>query len=322
MLLFSTGPALLGIGDQWNDLKAPIGNVGKMTNTGFDISINSRNFVRSDFSWNTSLIFSHYKNKLVRLINDQSSIDGRVYYDRFLITHTVPGYAVGSFYGLVTDGLYRTQDELNSSFPQFGYAVAQNQTWLGDIRFKDINGDKVIDAKDITFIGSPIPKFTYGITNNFSYKGFDLSVFIQGSQGAKIFNFLKWQLEKMDNAYYNQSTAVMDRYTADNINGSLPRFTNTNTNNVYMSDRYIESGSYLRVQNLTVGYRLPSSIISKAHISNLRVYLSIQNLLTISGYSGYDPEVGAYNNTIRLMNVDMGHYPNPRTISFGANVEF
>jgi TonB-linked SusC/RagA family outer membrane protein len=322
MLLFSTGPALLGIGDQWNDLKAPIGNVGKMTNNGYDISINSRNITGSGFNWNTSLVFSHFKNKLVNLINDQSSIDGRVYYDRFLITHTVPGYAVGSFYGLVTDGLYRTQDDLTNSYPQFGYAVAQNQTWLGDVRFKDISGDKIIDSKDITFIGSPIPKFTYGLTNTFSYKNFDLSVFIQGSEGAKIFNFLKWQLEKMDNAYYNQSTAVMDRYTADNINGSLPRFTNTNTNNVYMSDRYIESGSYLRVQNFTLGYRLPSSIIGKVHISSLRVYMSIQNLLTISGYSGYDPEVGAYNNTIRLMNVDMGHYPNPRSISFGANVEF
>jgi TonB-dependent starch-binding outer membrane protein SusC len=322
MLLFSTGPSLLGIGDQWNDLKAPIGNVGKMTNTGFDISINSKNIVKGDFSWNTGFVFSHYKNKLESLINDQSSIDGRVYYDRFLVTHTVPGYSVGSFYGLVTDGLYRTQADLDASLPQFGYAVAQNQTWLGDVRFKDINGDSKIDAKDITFIGSPLPKFTYGLTNTFRYKDFDLSVFLQGSYGSKIFNFLKWQLEKMDNAYYNQSTAVMDRYTADNLEGSLPRFTNSNTNNVYMSDRYIESGSYMRVQNVTLGYRLPSAITTKAKISSLRVYLTVQNLFTFSKYSGYDPEVGAYNNTIKLMNVDMGHYPNPRSVSVGANVEF
>jgi hypothetical protein len=322
MLLFSTGPSLLGIGDQWNDLKAPIGNVGKMTNKGFDLSITSHNISKGNFSWNTTLILSHYKNELVKLINDQSSIDGRVYYDRFLITHTVPGFAVGSFYGLKTDGLFRTQDDLNNSLPQFGYAVAQNQTWFGDVRFKDVTPDGVIDAKDITFIGSPIPKLTYGFTNNFQFKGFDASIFFQGSYGAKIFNFLKWQLEKMDNAYYNQSTAVMDRYTDTNTNGSLPRFTNSNTNNVYMSDRYIENGSYLRAQNLTIGYRLPAAITKKAMISNLRVYMTIQNLFTISGYSGYDPEVGAYNNTIRLMNVDMGHYPNPRTFTFGANVEF
>lgn len=218
--------------------------------------------------------------------------------------------------------MFRTQADLDNSLPQFGYSIAQNQTWLGDVRFKDINNDNIIDARDITFIGSPLPKFTYGITNTFQYKGFDLSLFLQGSYGAKIFNFLKWQIEKMDNAYYNQSTAVLDRYTADNITGSLPRFTNTNTNNVYMSDRYIESGSYLRVQNFTIGYKLPTEIVRKVQMSSLRVYASIQNMFTFSKYSGYDPEVGAYNNTIRLMNVDMGHYPNPRTISFGANVEF
>ena len=322
MLLFSTGPALLGVGDQWDDLKAPIGNVGQMTNTGIDLSITSRNIVSSDFSWTTSVIFSHFKNRLDKLINEATSIDGRVYYDRFTVTHTVPGYAVGSFYGLKTDGLFRTQADLDNSLPQFGYSIAQNQTWLGDVRFKDINNDNIIDARDITFIGSPLPKFTYGITNTFQYKGFDLSLFLQGSYGAKIFNFLKWQIEKMDNAYYNQSTAVLDRYTADNITGSLPRFTNTNTNNVYMSDRYIESGSYLRVQNFTIGYKLPTEIVRKVQMSSLRVYASIQNMFTFSKYSGYDPEVGAYNNTIRLMNVDMGHYPNPRTISFGANVEF
>jgi hypothetical protein len=223
---------------------------------------------------------------------------------------------------LKTDGLFRTPDDLDNSLPQFGYAIAQNQTWLGDIRFKDINGDKIINSSDYTFIGSPIPKFTYGLTNTFQYKNFDLSVFLQGSYGAKIYNFLKWQIERMNNAYMNQSTTVMDRYTADNTGGSLTRFTSTNTNNTAMSDRYIEDGSYLRVQNLTLGYRLPQNIISKVRITNLRAYISIQNLLTFSKYSGYDPEVGVYNNTIRLMNVDMGHYPNPRTISIGANVEF
>ena len=142
MLLFSTGPSLLGIGSAWNDLKAPIGNVGEMTNTGIDLNITSRNIVKSDFSWTTTLIFSHYKNELVKLINDQSSIEGKVYYDWYTITHTVPGYPVGSFWGLQTDGLFRTQDDLDNSYPQFGYAVAENQTWLGDIRFKDQNDDQ------------------------------------------------------------------------------------------------------------------------------------------------------------------------------------
>lgn len=322
MLLFSTGPSLLGIGDAWNDLKAPIGNVGEMTNTGIDLSITSRNIIKNDFNWSTTLIFSSYKNKLVKLINDKSSIDGKVYYDNYLITHTVPGYAVGAFWGLVTDGLYRTQDDLDNSIPQFGYAVAENQTWLGDVRFKDVVPDAKIDAADMTFIGSPIPKFTYGLTNAFQLKDFDLSIFIQGSYGSKIYNFLKWQIERMNNGYYNQSRTVMDRYTDLNTDGALPRFTNSNTNNTAMSDRYIESGSYMRVQNVTLGYKLPLKIVSKIRISSLRAYVSAQNLFTFSKYSGYDPEVGVYNNTIRLMNVDMGHYPNPRTFSIGANVAF
>ena len=140
--------------------------------------------------------------------------------------------------------------------------------------------------------------------------------------GAEIYNFMKWQLERMNTNYMNQSVNVTDRYTPENTDGALPRFTNTNTNNTAMSDRYVENGSYMRIQNLTVGYTLPARISSKVYISNLRVWVSAQNLYTFSGYSGYDPEVGVYNNQITLMNVDMGHYPNPRTFSVGANVTF
>ena len=234
MLLFSTGPALLGIGDAWNDLKAPIGNVGQMTNTGIDISLVTRNISKPNFSWNTSVIFSHYKNVLDKLINESSSIDGKLYYDNYLISHTVPGYAVGTFWGLKTDGLFRTEAELAASYPQFGSAVAPNETWLGDVRYRDMNGDEIIDSKDLTFIGSPIPDFTFGFTNNFRYRDLDLSIFLQGSYGSEIFNFMRWQLERMNNVYYNQLRTVMDRYTATNPDGELPRFTNTNTNNTAM----------------------------------------------------------------------------------------
>jgi len=326
MLLFLTGPRLIGVGDQWDDLKAPIGNVGQMSNKGIDVSISTNNIRGKNFTWKTNLIFSHFKNKLDKMANSTAGLTGRVYYDNYTITYTNPGYAVGSFFGLVTDGLFRTQADLNAGLPQFDYAVKPEETWLGDIRFKDVNGpngkpDGVIDASDITFIGSPLPKFTYGLTNTFSFKGFDASIFLQGSYGSKIFNFLRWQLEKMDNAFYNQMRSVQDRYTDANTNGSLPRFTNTNSNNVYMSDRYVESGSYLRIQNITLGYRIPARILSKAKVSNIRLYMSIQNLHTFTDYKGYDPEVGAFNNNIRLMNVDAGHYPNPRSITFGANLE-
>jgi hypothetical protein len=147
-------------------------------------------------------------------------------------------------------------------------------------------------------------------------------LFIQGSHGAEIYNFLKWQLEKMDNSYLNQMESVLDRYTSENTDGSLPRFTTTNSNNSFISDRYVEDGSYVRIQNLTIGYRLPINIVQRVKVSSLRVYMSAQNLHTFTKYTGYDPEIGAFDNGILLMNVDQGHYPNPRTITFGVNVEF
>lgn len=321
MLLFLTGPRLIGVGDSWDDLKAPVGNVGQMSNTGIDLSVTSTNIKSDHFSWKTIVIYSQFKNKLDKMANSTAGLTGKVYYDNYTITYTNPGYAVGSFFGLVTDGLFRTQKDLDNSLPQFGYTVDQAHTWLGDIRFKDINGDKVIDEKDITYIGSPLPKFTYGITNTIQFKNFDASIFLQGSYGAKIFNFLRWQLEKLDNIYYNQLRTVLDRYTETNTNGSLPRFVSGQVNNIAMSDRYVEDGSYLRIQNLTLGYRMPENLISKAKISNARLYLSVQNLWTFTNYSGYDPEIGAFNNNIRLMNVDAGHYPNPRSITVGINIE-
>ena len=321
MLLFLTGPRLIGVGDSWDDLKAPIGNVGEMSNKGVDLSITSQNIKTKDFTWKTNVIFSSFKNKLEKMANSTAGLAGKVYFDNYTLTYTKVGFPVGSFYGLVTDGLFRTQEDLASSLPQFGYPVDQSHTWLGDIRFKDINGDKVIDANDITNIGSPLPKFTYGFTNTFQYKDFDASVFLQGSYGAKIFNFLRWRLEKMDDPYFNQLKSVQNRYTSTNTTGDLPRFVTGQVNNIAMSDRYVEDDSYLRIQNISVGYRLPKSLLSKARINNARVYISIQNLKTFSDYSGMDPEVGAFNNNIRLMNVDQGHYPNPRSFTAGINIE-
>ena len=229
---------------------------------------------------------------------------------------------VGSFWGLVTDGLFRTQAELDASLPQFGYKINQNETWLGDIRFKDINEDGKIDAGDLTFIGSPLPKFTWGLTNMVTFGNFDFSLFLQGSHGARAYNFLRWQLEGMSNAFTNQLMTVNDRYTADNTEGRLPRFSSTNRNNTAMSDRYVEDASYWRIQNITLGYRLPSAWLSRVKMSNLRIYGSVQNAHTFTKYSGYDPEIGAFNNSIRLMNVDAGHYPNPRTFTAGLNLQF
>lgn len=322
MLLFSSAPRFTGIGPDWNDVLAPIVNAGQMTNKGIDISLTSYNISKKDLTWKTTVIFSKYKNRLDKLINESSSIDGRVVYSTITLTRTVPGQPVGSYYGLVTNGIFRTDKDLASSLPQFNLQVAQNGTWLGDVRFADINNDGKIDDKDQTFIGSPHPKFTYGITNTVQFKGFDASIFLQGSYGAKIFNYLRRGLEGLENVFQNQMATVNDRYSANNLEGELPRFTTSNKNNNAVSDRWVEDGSYLRIQNISIGYNVPKNIIRKAYMTNLRVYLSCQNIYTFTNYSGFDPEIGTFNRGITLMNVDNGHYPNPRSFTIGANVEF
>lgn len=322
MLLFSSAPRFTGIGPDWNDVLAPIVNAGQMTNKGIDVSLTSYNINKKDLTWKTTVIFSHYKNRLDKLINESTSINGSVVYSTIQLTRTVQGQPVGSYYGLVTNGIFRTEKDLASSLPQFNLQVAPNGTWLGDVRFADLNNDGKIDDKDQTFIGSPHPKFTYGVTNSVQFKGFDASIFFQGSYGAKIYNYLRRGLEGLENVYQNQMATVNDRYSANNPQGTLPRFTGNNKNNTAVSDRWVEDGSYLRIQNISLGYNFPKNIIKKAYMTNLRVYLSAQNIYTFTNYSGYDPEIGSFNRGIALMNVDNGHYPNPRSFTIGANIEF
>ena len=211
--------------------------------------------------------------------------------------------------------------ELNNGI-NWGLPVQADKQWLGDVRFKDLNGDNKIDDKDVTVIGNPNPKFTYGMTNTVTYKGIDLSVFLYGSYGAKIFNYSRRQTEGLKNQYNNQLTTVLDRYSSDNPNGSLPRYNQWHNNNFRISDRFIESGSFLRIQNISLGYNLPKKMIAKAKLNNFKLYASVQNLYTFTKYTGYDPELGAYNSRVTLMNIDNGHYPNPRSFTIGANIEF
>jgi TonB-dependent starch-binding outer membrane protein SusC len=312
-----------GLGTEWNDIQTPVTNAGQMTNKGIDISLTSYNIQGKDLSWKTTATFSHYKNNLDRLNDDKATLKGEVneYGAINLVTLTQPGRAMGTFYGYVTDGLFRSPDELNNGI-NYGLPVDPRKLWLGDVRFKDLNGDKIIDDKDVTVIGDPNPKFTYGMTNTVNYKNFDFSVFVYGSYGADIFNYTRMYTERLSSPYNNQLVTVLDRYTATNPNGTLPRFNQWHGNNYRISDRFIEDGSFFRIQNVSLGYNLPKTLISKAKLTNARIYASVQNLKTFTGYSGYDPELGAYNNQATFVNVDMGHYPNPRTYTVGANIEF
>ncbi len=330
MLLPSALPYYSGIGTNYNDIQSPITNAGRMTNTGIDLAVTSYNITKDNFTWKTQLNFSHYKNILNELNAGTSELIFRatdaLNADR-VITRSVVGQPVGQFYGFVVDGIFRSEDEINSSAAQ-GIAVTQKGTWLGDIRYKDLSGpngvpDGIIDSFDQTFIGNPNPKFTFGFTNNFTYKSFDMSIFLQGSYGAKILNFTKLLTEGSYNAYNNQSANVLyKRYSPANPNGSLPRYNEWHENNRRLSDRFIEDGSYIRLQTVSLGYNLPVKLINKAKIASARIYFSGQNIYTLTNYSGYDPELGSFNNNALYTNVDNGNYPNPRTYTIGANITF
>src|SRR5699024_5527455 len=149
---------------------------------------------------------------------------------------------------------------------------------------------------DQTFIGNPNPDFTFGITNSFKYKNFDFSVFITGVYGDEIFNYSRMLTEALFSPYQPQLTTAMDRYSASNPNGKLPRFNQWNKNNLKISDRFIEDGSYLRIQNISFGYNLPKHLVGRIKMSNVRLFISAQNIYTFTSYSGYDPELGAFNN--------------------------
>lgn len=308
--------------NSYQDIEPPVVNAGRMTNTGIDISLTSHNIQSQNLKWNTTVVFSHYRNMLNSLTTQQAALYGKsMDFAPQTLTVTTAGHPVGSFYGFVTDGLYRTMDDLNKG-PQPMLPVQPTGTWLGDIRYKDLDGDGKITNADQTFIGNPNPKFTYSISNTLQYKGFDLTIFLNGVYGDQIYNYSRMLTESLFNVYQNQLNTVMDRYTSSNPNGKLPRYNQWNNNNLKISDRFIESGSYLRIQDLTIGYTFPEKWISQLKMTGARVYISAHNLYTFTRYSGYDPELGAFNNNVLLMNVDYGHYPVPRSFTAGASIQF
>ena len=323
-LLQTSPPAFTGVGTNWDEVKSPYFNAGEMQNKGIDVSLNTSNIDSKSFKWNTNLVFSHYKNRVNALATDKD-----VYYEKIQwyesITKTSVGMPLGMFYGYNTKGIFQTEEEIKASPKQTenGGVSKWSGTFPGDIIFADNNGDGKIDASDRVILGSPHPDFTFGFTNTFSYKNFDLSIFLQGSQGAKIFNFTRIRTEGLNSLGVNQLKEATDNWTPDNQTAKYPRFIlgDPNQNNRF-SDRFMEDGSYVRLQNISFGYTIPTGALDKLFIKRLKIYGSVQNLKTFTKYSGYDPELGSYDQNSKLSNVDNGHYPNPRTFTLGVNVEF
>lgn len=292
-------------------------NAGTMNNSGIEFSMNFKETVSDDFDWNVGFHFATIKNRITKLMREGQRIySGNIKPGQTELT--MVGHPVASFYGYVTDGIFQNAEEISS-------AARQNPgTAPGDIRFKDLNGDGVINEDDQTFLGSPIPKFTYGFNLGAKYKGFDFAAFFNGVSGNKVLSAYQYYTHGFFISNYNLELETLNRWTAEGTSNKIPRLTASDpNNNSRVSDYYLQSGSFLRLQNVTLGYTFKKDI-TKA-IKNLRVYVSAQNLLTFTKYTGYDPEVGQqYSGAGGTLDIgiDNGNYPQSRTISAGVNVSF
>lgn len=314
---------------------APTANVGTVSNKGLEISTGySKN--TGPLTWAVNGNITFLKNKLVSLGGGRSVLGPEWYGDP--LTFTEEGQAIGYFRGWVVDGIFQSQDEVNSSPTQVSGTNPAKSTAPGDLKFRDISGprgpngeitapDGVIDANDRTNIGHFLPDFTYGISGNIGWKGFDVSLFFQGVQGNEIFNVLRYDTEGMTRLF-NAGTAVLDRWTLQNTNTSVPRAVANDPNrNARASTRFIEDGSYLRLKNLAIGYTLPQTMlksIGNGFVSNVRVYVSSQNLLTFTKYTGYDPEIGFRQGQSASVasGIDWGQFPQARTFLGGIQIGF
>lgn len=302
------------ISSGYSDIDVPRINAGTVRNAGVEVGITSFNFKDNGdgFNWTTTLNFSYNHNQIISLPDgkDIYSQTGNVIYN----VNSV-GHPINAFYGYVCDGIFQTQEEIDNHAIQTIGSSKYNSTQPGDIKFKDLNSDGVIDENDRTFLGSPTPSWTFSLNNTFKIKGFDIEIYFYGVAGNKIYNATRASLEAMSVAQ-NQAVSVLDRWNDENHSTTMPRaVANDPNNNNRVSDRFIEDGSYLRLKNLSFGYTIPQRLTKKAAMSNVRVYISGSNLFTITKYKGLDPEVGGTG-------VDFNVYPISLNITAGASITF
>lgn len=329
----------------------PWANVGSLRNTGVEVTLNTVNIDTKGFQWRSSFVFSKNSNKVLKLDTESATLDKTFQYgsDVTTVTRTVVGKPIAQFYGYKVIGRFDKPEDFfykdasgnvkPVALPE-GSSIAKDKTWIGDYIFADINGDGVINNEDETFIGNPLPKFTYGIGNTFTWKGFDLTIFFSGSYGNDVINYNRRRIQDV-RANGNQLTDVLNYAVIGSIDGSfdyedyrnlyvvnagstiLPRLSASVTNqNTRFSDLYVEDGSYIRLQNISLSYTLPKKLVTKLRLNNVKVYANLQNVYTWSKYKGYDPEVGAMYGDALMTGLDYGRYPSPRIYTFGLNVSF
>lgn len=306
-------------------------NVGSVSNSGLEFTIDTKNIQTKDFSWTSSFNISFNRNKVLSLNDDEPSLASRVNWGNFNNAYpyiAIPGHPIAMFYGHIFDGVYQYTDFdkvgesyiLKDGVPNNGNAREKIQP--GDIKFKDINRDGVVNDYDLTIIGNPNPKHIGGFGNNFQYKNFDLNVFFQWSYGGDVLNANRIEFEGGDpnaRTSLNMFASYANRWTPENQTNELYRIGGQGP--AVYSSRTIEDGSFLRLKTVSLGYRLPNEWLKKVNIKSLRVYASAQNLITWTKYSGPDPEVST-RPTALTPSFDWSPYPRPRTITLGVDISF
>ena len=297
--------ASIPITSGFEDTTTTYTNAGKVRNQGIEMSLHTINLT-GELGWETNLTATYNKNKIKDLNSDVPYYINQI--NNSYVTMLAKDYPINVFYGYVTDGIFQNQSEVNTHAVQPGAEP-------GDIRFRDLNNDGVINDSDRTVIGNPNPSWLFSMNNSLSYKGFELSVFLQGIAGNKIYNANNIDIPGRA-AAYNQTTDVLKRWQGEGTSNSMPRAVFGDPNqNTRVSDRFVENGSYLRLKNITLSYTFPKQWLQKAQIENARLSLSCENVATITGYSGFDPEVG-------INGIDQNRYPISRTFSLGLNFNF
>ena len=302
--------------------KPPYLNAGKVENKGLEVELNYRNdehLLHYDFG----ISFSTLANKVISLSSGQPIAGGRID-NNYNATLTTVGHPIGSFYLLEQEGIFQNDADV------FASAYQGKNIKPGDVKFKDQNGDGVIDENDRTFLGSAIPKYIFGATANCEYKNFDLSVFFQGQTGNKIYSQVNMDIEGFYRAFNVTQRVYDQRWQGDGTSNSMPRVSfNGASNNKYPSSRFLEDGSYVRLKNLQIGYTIPGKITGRLHIQSLRFYATGQNLWTLTNYTGLDPEMHVSDNVKRdtyggdvAAGIDWGTYPSARSYVIGLNLNF
>jgi TonB-linked SusC/RagA family outer membrane protein len=294
---------------------SPLGNVADMSNSGIEVELGYRRKF-GEFSFSANGNVSYLKNEVTFLGQGKTFItQGTAGFQSMgEVTRTSVDQSYNSFYGFQTAGIFQTIDEVNAYTNTTGDLI-QPLASPGDFRWTDTDGDGTITNNDKQYLGSPLPKYTFGLTINMDYKGFDFMAFAQGATGNKIFQGLR----RLDIPNANYQTDVLDRWTAPGTSDDYPRLTNNDTNGNFsnMSNFYLEDGDYLRLKVVSFGYSLPNELIAKIKLTKFRLYVTGENLLTLTKYTGYDPEIGG-----NVLGIDKGFYPQAKSFLFGVNVQF